>query len=54
VDETYFKVAGRRTYLYRAVDQHKQVVDVLVSERRDAGAARAFSRARSGAPRHRG
>ena len=42
VDETYVKVAGRWTYLYRAVDQHGQVIDVLVSERRDARAARAF------------
>jgi hypothetical protein len=36
------KVAGRWTYLYRAVDQHGQVIDVLASERRDAYAARAF------------
>jgi transposase-like protein len=36
------KVAGRWTYLYRAVDQHGQVIDVLVSERRDAHAARLF------------
>ncbi len=43
VDETYVKVAGRWTYLYRAVDQHGQVVDVLVSTRRDAAAAREFS-----------
>jgi transposase-like protein len=42
VDETYVKVAGRWTYLYRAVDQHGQVIDVLVSERRDRRAARAF------------
>ena len=28
-DETYAKVAGRRTYLYRAIDQHGQVIDVL-------------------------
>ena len=42
VDETYVKVAGRWTYLYRAVDQHGQVIDVLVSERRDSRAARAF------------
>lgn len=26
VDETYVKVAGRWTYLYRAVDQHGQVI----------------------------
>jgi IS6 family transposase len=42
VDETYVKVAGRWTYLYRAVDQHGQVIDVMVSKRRDSAAARAF------------
>ncbi len=42
VDETYVKVAGRWTYLYRAVDQHGQVIDVLVSTRRDGAAARDF------------
>jgi IS6 family transposase len=42
VDETYVKVAGRWTYLYRAVDQHGQVIDVLVSKHRDRAAARAF------------
>ena len=38
VDETYVKVAGVWRYVYRAVDQHGQVIDVLVSH----------------APRHRG
>ncbi len=42
VDETYVKVAGRWTYLYRAVDQHGQVIDVLVCQRRDGAAARGF------------
>jgi IS6 family transposase len=42
VDETYLKVAGRWTYLYRAVDQHGQVIDVLLSTRRDLAAARRF------------
>jgi DDE domain len=42
VDETYLKVAGKWTYLYRAVDQHGQVVDVLLSVRRDLAAARRF------------
>jgi len=42
VDETYVKVAGQWTYLYRAVDQHGQVIDVLVSARRDLAAARRF------------
>ena len=41
VDETYVKVAGRCTYLYRAIDQHGQLIDVPVSARRD-GAGRAF------------
>ena len=36
VDETYLKVAGRWVDLYRAVDQHGQVIDVLVATRRDA------------------
>src|SRR5229473_1558157 len=42
VDETYLKVAGKWTYLYRAVDQHGQVIDVLLSVRRDLAAARRF------------
>ena len=42
VDETYVKVAGQWRYVYRAVDQFGQVVDVLVSPRRDAKAARRF------------
>jgi transposase, IS6 family len=42
VDETYVKVAGRWRYLYRAVDQYGQVIDVLLSERRDTAAARRF------------
>jgi transposase, IS6 family len=42
VDETYVKVAGRWWYLYRAVDQFGQVIDVLLSEQRDTAAARRF------------
>jgi transposase-like protein len=42
VDETYVKVAGRWRYVYRAVDQHGQVIDVYVSPRRDTKAARRF------------
>jgi IS6 family transposase len=42
VDETYVKVAGRWTYLYRAVDQHGQVMYDRVSERRNGAAARTF------------
>jgi transposase-like protein len=48
VDETYVKVAGRWVYLYRAVDQFGQVIDVYGSTRRDSEAARRFfHRARS-------
>jgi transposase-like protein len=42
VDETYVKVAGQWRYVYRAIDQSGQVVDVFVSPRRDARAARWF------------
>jgi transposase-like protein len=42
VDETYVKVAGQWRYLYRAVDQYGQVMDVLLSEQRDTAAARRF------------
>jgi len=42
VDETYVKVAGRWRYIYRAIDQFGQVIDVFVSVRRNARAARRF------------
>jgi transposase-like protein len=42
VDETYVKVAGRWRYVDRAIDQFGQVIDVFVSARRDAKAARRF------------
>jgi transposase-like protein len=35
-------VAGRWRYVYRAIDQFGQVIDVFVSPRRDARAARRF------------
>ncbi len=42
VDETHVKVAGRWRYVYRAVDQHGQIIDVYVSAKRDIRAARRF------------
>jgi transposase-like protein len=42
VDETYVRVAGRWRYVDRAIDQFGQVIDVFVSARRDAKAARRF------------
>ena len=44
VDETYIKVKGVWTYLYRAVDSLGQTIDFLLSARRDAAAARRFFR----------
>jgi transposase-like protein len=43
VDETYVKVNGVWWYVYRAVDQHGQVIDVFVSNRGDIASARRFS-----------
>ena len=42
VDETYLKIGGRWRYLFRAIDEQGQIVDVYLSERRNAAAARAF------------
>jgi IS6 family transposase len=36
------KIAGQWVYLYRAIDQDGQVIDVLVSEKRDLAATRRF------------
>jgi transposase, IS6 family len=44
VDETYIKVKGIWTYLYRAVDSLGQTIDFLLSVRRDAAAATRFFR----------
>jgi transposase-like protein len=41
-DETSVRVAGRWAYLYRAVDETGQVVDVLLRAHRDLASARAF------------
>jgi hypothetical protein len=53
VDKTYTKVAGRWRYVYRAVDQFGQVIDVFVSPRRGRpwqaeGAASTDARVRAG------
>ncbi|MGB0508396.1 MAG: IS6 family transposase, partial [Pikeienuella sp.] len=42
MDETYIKVRGKWTYLYRAVERDGQTLDFMLSERRDAAAARRF------------
>src|SRR5437879_7606088 len=42
VDETYLKVGGTWRYLFRAIDQFGQVIDVFLSQRRNTEAARQF------------
>src|ERR671932_2353367 len=42
VDETLLKMGGRWRDAFRAIDQDGQIVDVLLSEHRDATSARAF------------
>ena len=44
VDETYIKVAGNWTYLYRAVDSAGDTIDFMLSPKRDLTAARLFLR----------
>lgn len=50
VDETYVKVKGRWTYLYRAVDGRGQTIDFLLSARRDTAAVKRFFRKALGQP----
>jgi len=42
VDETYIRVKGKWTYLYRAVDKQGRTVDFLLSEHRDKATANRF------------
>jgi IS6 family transposase len=42
VDETYVRVAGVWRYVYRAVDQRGQMIDMYVSRRRNITSARRF------------
>ena len=42
VDETYVRVAGCWTYLYRAVDSSGETIDFMLSPKRDAMAAKQF------------
>ena len=49
VDETYVKVKGKWTYLYRAVDKEGKTLDFLLCARRDTKAAMRFFRKTLGA-----
>ena len=42
IDEVFVKILGRQHYLWRAVDQDGDVVDVFLQHRRDGKAARRF------------
>jgi putative transposase len=44
LDEVFIKINGRLQYLWRAVDQNGNVLDILVQSRRDKAAARRFFR----------
>ena len=42
IDEVFIKIDGKQRYLWRALDQDGEVVDVFVQDRRDAKAAKRF------------
>lgn len=42
MDETYIKVNGQWTYLYRAVDKYGATIDFLLRKKRDKQAAKSF------------
>ncbi|MET9603161.1 IS6 family transposase, partial [Streptomyces sp. NPDC006459] len=44
LDEVFIKIDGVRKYLWRAVDQDGNVLDILVQNRRDKASARRFFR----------
>jgi putative transposase len=44
LDEVFIKIGGKTHYLWRAVDQHGTVLDILVTSRRDTRAATKFFR----------
>jgi putative transposase len=44
LDEVALKIRGKRHWLWRAVDQHGIVLDILVQQRRDQNAAECFLR----------
>jgi transposase-like protein len=52
VDETYLRVAGTWTYLYRAVDSAGDTIDFLLSPKRDASAAKRFLQKALRSPNH--
>jgi transposase-like protein len=44
MDEVVLTIRGKKHYLWRAVDQHGNILDILVQSRRDKKAAKRFFR----------
>lgn len=44
IDEVFVKIRGKQHYLWRAVDQDGEVVDVFLQTKRDGAAAKSFFR----------
>ncbi|EFH80902.1 IS6 family transposase [Ktedonobacter racemifer] len=44
LDEVFLTIKGKRQYLWRAIDQHGNVLDILVQSRRNKQAAKKFFR----------
>jgi len=44
LDEVFISIGGKRQYLWRAVDQDGEVIDILMQSRRNKGAALRFFR----------
>ncbi len=44
IDETYVRIKGKDCYLYRAVDRDGNLVDCMLSQKRDMAAAKRFLR----------
>ena len=44
IDEVFVRIDGKQHYLWRAVDQDDEVVDVFLQKRRDGAAAKRFFR----------
>ncbi len=42
VDELFITIRGQRLYLWRAVDQDRDVIDILVTKRREGRATKRF------------
>ena len=42
IDEVFVKIGGKQHYLWRAVDQDGEVIDVFLQARRDGKAAKRF------------